>query len=183
MLSIKLWHVFWAGLAAGLVSLALIGISLVPQTSVQAGLEQPAAWQDGYPPPGETQSPGETQLPDSGYPPPGVGTIQAPSPTANLTSIATSILTETPVPGLASITPSVVTTDRATASPTPTLNTTPTIVPQLSPEAGMDGDQRGFKVNWGFFWVGFAIPFLAGSGIVLYLLDRRPDLFRPRSKT
>jgi hypothetical protein len=44
------------------------------------------------------------------------------------------------------------------------------------------GDDNGLKIDWGFFWAGFAVPFLAACGVVLYLLDRRPDLFRPRQK-
>jgi hypothetical protein len=48
--------------------------------------------------------------------------------------------------------------------------------------AAQDSENFGLKIDWGFFWAGFAVPFLAACGVVLYLLDRRPELFRPRQK-
>lgn len=37
-----------------------------------------------------------------------------------------------------------------------------------------------FVFDWGLFWVGFSLPVLASCGVVLYLLDRRPDLFKKK---
>lgn len=48
--------------------------------------------------------------------------------------------------------------------------------------AGTAKEKTGLQIDWGFFWIGFAVPLLAACGAVLYLLDRRPDLFTPRRK-
>jgi hypothetical protein len=74
----------------------------------------------------------------------------------------TPLVTQTPAP---TITPYL--------SPTPWLRT-----PSPAPEPGPTGTSGG--MDWGMFWIGFSLPVLAGSGLVLYLLDRRPELFRSR---
>jgi hypothetical protein len=70
-----------------------------------------------------------------------------------------------------------------TGSPdTPTPATTPT---EITAAAAQTSDQKpgGFRMDWGFFWIGFAIPVLAGCGIILYLLDRNPVMFSKRPKS
>jgi hypothetical protein len=71
------------------------------------------------------------------------------------------------------------------ATPGPTITvyispTAPTRTPRPTgiPAGGAGGDG---PVDWGYFSLGFAVPVVAACGFVLYLLDRRPDLFRRRA--
>jgi hypothetical protein len=76
------------------------------------------------------------------------------------------------------------------ASPAASLSPYPSITPANTPTAvtastlpapvSAGNENNGFKIDWGFFWVGFAVPILVGCGAVLYLLDRYPDLFTRR---
>ncbi len=70
-------------------------------------------------------------------------------------------------------TPGITMTATITSTPAPPTPQPTPIIPER--------DTRGpGGINWGLFWIGFSLPVLAGCGWVLYLLDRRPDLFRPR---
>jgi hypothetical protein len=82
-------------------------------------------------------------------------------------TLSTQAASATPIP---SITPANTQTSPAEGTGTP------------SPAALEDGPGSGFSMDWGYFWIGFAIPVLAASGAVLYLLDRRPELFTQRPK-
>ncbi len=165
-----------AGLAFGLIGLVLLGLFLAPKTGVQAGLVEPPLWQDDYPPPQDTYIP-----PDLNYPPPEETTTPPvgdyPPPEGEPT--LTPSLSPTQAPAGETLTPEP---GAASPSPAASLTATSTLTPQVSPEADQEDEPEKFQVDWGFFWIGFAIPILAGSGVVLYLLDRRPDLFRLRSK-
>ena len=170
-----------AGLAFGLIGLVLLGFYLAPQPGVQAGLVDPPLWQDDdYPPPQDTFIPT-----DAGYPPPEETTVppdgEYPPPEGEATQEPTLTPSLPPTQAPADETP-IFELGTATPSPTVSPTATSTVVPQVSPEAAQEDEPERFQVDWGFFWIGFAIPILAGSGVVLYLLDRRPDLFRPRSK-
>lgn len=73
---------------------------------------------------------------------------------------ATPALTETPGPTI---------TNYVTGSVTAT---------QLTPtRAVLKKSGPGFQIDWGMFWIGFSVPVLFASGVVLYFIDRRPDLF------
>lgn len=61
---------------------------------------------------------------------------------------------------------------------TPTITATKTPLPARTPAAAKKNN--GFTPDWGMFWIGFSLPVLGACGVVLYLLDRRPDLFRRR---
>jgi len=140
-----------------MIGLALLLGSLILQVRAEPAAAQPLRLQDDYPPPAPTQTPEEVTSPalENNYPGPAV----SPQP------VATQLPADSvPTPGKTSL-------------PTPAS----TDLPVSSPD-GRGGDQGGFRVDWGYFWIGFAIPILAGSGLVLYLLDRRPDLFRLRPK-
>jgi hypothetical protein len=163
MLSPHPWRLLRSVLVFGLAALALPGFSLVPQAAVQAGLSEPGFWQDDYPPPVETV------LPFGGY------------PAAEETGQSGGSLLPPdggyPEPGE--------TQPLVESNPTPAATQTPAAMPtatQSTAAAGTGADRSGFQIDWSFFWIGFAIPLLAGSGVVLYFLDHRPDLFRPRSK-
>lgn len=117
------------------------------------------------------------------FPTPTLETGQpSPFPTLTLTLTATippnTLLTENAEMQGGKVTPPASETPGPTitayASPTPTLET-PLPVAAAAPKSGS-------RLNWGLFWLGFSLPVLAACGWVLYLLDRRPDLFRPRSK-
>jgi hypothetical protein len=74
----------------------------------------------------------------------------------------------------------------ATAAPSITPANTQTIQVTITATSSTAAEEDGpppFQIDWGFFWAGFAVPVLGACGVVLYLLDRRPDLFRPRPKT
>ncbi len=74
----------------------------------------------------------------------------------------TPMVTETPGPS-------------ATVYDTPTLtetSTPPEATQVVIPKKGEP------NVDWGLFWIGFSLPVLGGCGVVLYLLDRRPDIFK-----
>lgn len=73
---------------------------------------------------------------------------------------ATPALTETPGPTI---------TNYVTGTVTAT-HLTPTRV--VLKKSGL-----GFQIDWGMFWIGFSVPVLFASGVVLYFIDRRPDLF------
>lgn len=179
---------FRFGLAFGLASLALFSFMLFAQPGIREIHAEALLWQDdGYPPPEDTSlpppdeeypPPEETTEPPGGeYPPPEGEATQEPSLTPAL-SPTSALIDQTQPPGAETITPSPMATGQTTAAVT----ATPAASAQVSAEAEPVNEPKGFQVDWGFFWIGFAVPILAGSGVVLYLLDRRPDLFRPRSK-
>lgn len=170
-----------AGLALGLIGLVLFVFYLSPQPGVQAGLVDPPLWQDDdYPPPEDPFIPT-----DSSYPPPEETTVPPdeayPPPEGEATQEQTSTPLPPPTQAPADETP---VPEPGTAFPSPTASPTAssTMITPVTPEAGQEDEPERFQVDWGLFWIGFAVPILAGSGVVLYLLDRRPDLFRPRSK-
>jgi hypothetical protein len=78
------------------------------------------------------------------------------------------------------------------SSPAPSATPGPSITPAFTqtgpaqatgtPPPAAAGSGERFRVDWGYFWIGFAIPVLAACGAVLYLLDRRPELFSQRQK-
>lgn len=63
---------------------------------------------------------------------------------------------------------------------TPLSTATVTGVTPQPVRAAQEEAREGIAVDWGLFWIGFSLPVLSASGYVLYLLDRRPDLFRRR---
>jgi hypothetical protein len=68
-----------------------------------------------------------------------------------------------------------------TVGPTITLFTTPTATkrtPRPTTTSNGAKEKDEFIPDWGLFWIGFSLPVLGSCGVVLYLLDRRPDLFR-----
>jgi len=78
-------------------------------------------------------------------------------------------------------------TPASSATPAPSItpvNTQTAPVTSTAQEAGAGTarENAGLQIDWGFFWIGFAVPLLAACGVVLYLLDRRPELFTPRRK-
>ncbi len=111
-------------------------------------------------PPNETATPEDTFTPEVDL----FGTEDAQMQGAFSTQAASA----TPFP---SITPINTQTQPAQATITPI------------PANLVNEGKSGFRLNWGYFWIGFAIPVLAACGAILYLLDRRPDLFTPRPKS
>jgi len=80
--------------------------------------------------------------------------------------------------GDSAVTPQVSFTPGPSITPANTSTSTPTITGTVSPIQLETEDTGSFKLDWGSFVVGFAVPVLAGCGVVLYLLDRRPELFK-----
>jgi hypothetical protein len=142
-----------------------------------------------YPPPGDV--PGDVATPTSPAPFP-TNTQGAFFPTSTLpqqqftpfpqqtqTSQPNTFLTENAEMGEGQVTPPA----NETPSPvvTPTITPTPP-EPTAQPTPISFGGQGGSgRMNWGLFWLGFSLPVLAACGWVLYLLDRRPELFRAKS--
>lgn len=147
------------------------------------------------PPGAATQPPGNTLQPTITRP---VGTItqpafqtpapgnETPSPTPNLSQTAEMDAFRTEDAEMGGSRNGTVTPPTPEGTPTATLTIT------ASPTEGevyraaeanpKDGDGSGFEMNWGLFWIGFSIPVLGACGVVLYLLDRRPEFFRPKRK-
>jgi hypothetical protein len=68
-----------------------------------------------------------------------------------------------------------------TPGPTMTLVATPTIMKtqrQPTPTLAISKEKDTFHLDWGMFLAGFSLPVLGACGYILYLLDRRPELFR-----
>lgn len=122
---------------------------------------------------------------DDSYNAPATETPQAgENPTTEVTATETvtqapdAFRTEDAEMGEAQTTPLVTETAAPTKTPNQTLTVSKTLLPTPTPAAAKkDG---GFTPDWGMFWIGFAIPVLVACGIVLYLLDRRPELFTHR---
>ncbi len=125
---------------------------------------------------------------DQGYGAPATDTPGNETPAAPVTATAAGTPTQTSTlpPDLfrtedaqmnnAQTTQQVTETPGATFTPydTPTvLKTQPqrTLTPVVK-------KKEGFTPDWGMFWIGFSLPVLGACGVVLYLLDRRPDLFK-----
>ncbi len=199
MSTLKLWRVLIRlGLLIGLVGLSVI--ALQPDHHVRAEEAARPPVQDDYPvvtepPPFEGYPPGEVTEDPGPYPV--VTDETSPDETATLTPTATEqTITpptpqDTPTPDLSRTaemgdartgTPGTPGTPTLTGTPSPTVQQTITpteIALTGTPESGGAG---GFEMNWGLFWIGFSIPLVGASGVVLYLLDRRPELFRPKRK-
>jgi hypothetical protein len=76
-------------------------------------------------------------------------------------SKTTPVVTETPGPTATKVVTTIIKTPQS--SPTPTL-------------AAVKGS--AFTLDWGMFLTGLALPILAACGYILYLLDRKPELFK-----
>lgn len=74
-------------------------------------------------------------------------------------------------------TPQVTETGGPTITPYQTLTVTKR-PPRSTLTSTAAKKKNGFTPDWGLFWIGFSIPVLGACGVVLYLLDRRPDLFK-----
>lgn len=123
-----------------------------------------------------TQQPTATRTPQAGQP---VQTeTAAPSATADRSPSPDAFQTENAEMGGALVTPPTPEPTAAVTETPPALTETPPAEEQQPTPAAAAPDRGRFQLDWGMFWVGFAIPFLAACGLVLYLLDRKPDFFR-----
>jgi hypothetical protein len=136
----------------------------------------------GYNEPAE-ETPTDEPPPDDGYNAPATETLsvgETPIPESTVTETVTlapdAFRTEDAEMGGAQTTPLVTETFVPTKTPDQVLTATKTQLPAVTPAAARK--KGGFTPDWGMFWIGFAIPVLGACGIVLYLLDRRPDLFK-----
>ncbi len=121
--------------------------------------------------PDDTQQPGQPDVTES---------PQTPQPTATVgptSTLAPDVLaTENAEMGDSQVTPPGSETPGPSMTPYQTTTGTQTVLPSAKSTANTkDG---GLVVDWGLFWIGFSIPVLVACGGILYLLDRRPDLFR-----
>lgn len=105
-------------------------------------------------------------------------TPEAPTISATFTSTIppNALLTESAEMGSGQVTPP----PSETPGPTITAYLSPT-APTGTPQStrSVTSKSGGSRVDWGYFSLGFAVPVLIACGVILYLLDRRPDLFRP----
>jgi hypothetical protein len=83
-------------------------------------------------------------------------------------TLGTEIPSATPAP---SLTPANTATALLTATPTGIAAT------------ASNAQKNRFRIDWSYFWIGFAVPLLVCCGVILYLLDRHPDFFTPRPKS
>jgi hypothetical protein len=186
----RFWRIGRLILVMGLVILGLLNAAAgVRAVQVSGEAAAPRVQDPGYPTP-------ESVEPTEGYPQPENEETPVGYPTAG-EEIATPIITptQTLTPTLApdifrtedaeigesQVTPSGSETPGFT--PTPVNTVTPTTTMTATPEPIIAAaEDEGFNIDWGLFSIGFAIPVLIGCGIVLYFLDRRPDLFSPHRK-
>jgi hypothetical protein len=195
---------------AGMLGLFITGLAISPAVSARAGsdsdvqLHHPLLQQTEYPAtsdptyeptydpyPADNPTLTLTNTPTTTPATTGVQPSSTPGgPTATATITRTPTETATPAPNIfqtedsemggSQVTPPAGETPSPTAVMTATQSLTP--ITSLTRNAPVNSaeKQNGFQVNWGMFWMGFALPVVAACGVVLYLLDRRPDLFRPK---
>lgn len=181
---------------AGLLFLATALFALMLGAAFSGGAHtaraeagRPAQALTGYPVEGETPGINETLISEQETV---TALVGQPTPTpASLLETSTATITPTAEPtkpnlfgtenaemGAGKVTPPPSETPAPTMtayrSPTPTQGT-------ASPVSDSGAGQKP-GLNWPLFWLGFSFPVLAGCGYVLYLLDHRPELFRPRPK-
>ena len=179
------------------VIVGLVGLMpvLMYSAPVRADSVAQPAFQEGYPGPGEETDIFPTD--DSGYPGPGEPDITLPpfidpdetqteptdliEPTEEIGSTLTlapdRLATENAEMGDSQVTPPG--SETPAPSITPYVTGTQTVLPSAVSPASTKGG-GGLNINWGLFWIGFSIPVLIACGGILYLLDRRPNLFRRR---
>ena len=173
-----------------LAGLAALFVVFMMSTPASAGSRPQPVFQGtaAYEPP-PTEGSGSTAYPPPEATTPASTTLQAtptlsgsPTPTATLTptqTLAPNLFqTENAEMSGAQTTPAL--TDTPAPSLTPYLSPTATQAITASANPAGNAGGGGFQMNWGLFWIGFSAPVLAGCGLVLYLLDHRPDLFRSR---
>jgi hypothetical protein len=102
---------------------------------------------------------------------------RVPEGTGTGTSSPNLFQTEDAEMGGSQVTPSASETPGPTI--TPISSATPTQITPTTTPVVKKGLFQG-QVDWGMFWIGFSIPVLVCSGLVLYLLDRNPNFFRTR---
>jgi hypothetical protein len=143
----------------------------------------------GYPGPDDSGDPNSYP-----YPEPGQGNTPTSTLPVQSTPVSTITITLTPTSppdifrtedaeiGDTLVTPSGEETPAPTHTPINTNTPTPTVTATPEPTPIPAVEEEGFQLDWGLFSIGFAIPILVGSGVVLYYIDRRPDFFarRPR---
>ncbi len=122
---------------------------------------------DPYPAGTLTESPTEA----AGTPLPEFTVTSTVTPPPNLYQTEDSEINHSRTTPVATDTPGPTITPYVTATAVKTrVRPTPTPVPIK--------EKSGFSIDWGMFLFGFSLPILAACGYVLYLLDRRPDLFK-----
>lgn len=139
-----------------------------------------ATLQDNFSYPIETEIPSDQPPESTNTPDLVISPTLTPTPGASPTPVPDVFGTEDAQMGDSLVTPPSSPTPGSSITPvnTPTMMFTPTgtVVAMLENRSR----KEGFQVDWGFFMIGFVIPVLVGCGLVLYLLDRRPDLFSQR---
>ncbi len=206
LISPKLWLVARISAVAGLAGLLVFFFVVVPGGPTRPALANAPDYQ-GYPAGTVTVPPTEPGYPagstatspapaGSATPTPAPSSTQPSGPQPSSTEPAESLtptveLTETLTPTMppdvfrtedsemnsAKTTPLVTETPgpMVTAYVTPTETMTP--LPTSTTQAVIQ-KKDSFAIDWGLFWIGFSLPVLGGCGVVLYLLDRRPDIFK-----
>ncbi len=169
----KLWWVVRISAIAGLAGLLVFFFTVIPGGQMHPAQARASYDETAYPPPDTP--------PSSSYPGPATETSQAPAgsstPTLRTSTEPAKSLTPTveTTEALQPVTDTPVPSASATAFVTPTETMTP--LPTKATQA-VTQKKDGLKIDWGLFWIGFSLPILGGCGIVLYLLDRRPDIFK-----
>lgn len=184
-----------------LAALLLFGIgALSSRVQAAEGSRQVSLFQD-YPPnddpptsdPGYPVDPTEPP-PDEPYP--GSPTDTAPVPvedTPTQPAEDTPIPANTPLPteditapqtqpAAASPTASAASTQQALPTGTQTPDGRPTELLTRPAVTLTPPPEQSGGIDWGLFWIGFSIPVLTASGVVLYLLDRQPTLLQRRGR-
>lgn len=102
--------------------------------------------------------------------------IDTPTTGPTLTKAPDTLATENAEMSDSQVTPPGSETPAPSMTPFLTATGSQTILPAVGSTSSSKGG--GLSINWGLFWIGFSLPVLIACGGILYLLDRRPDLFR-----
>lgn len=180
-----------ASIVALAVMLLVLFFGALGNGAAPAYAERPLQVDTAYPDQGTEPPPGDS-YPVETLPAGGEGGQATFAPTTGTTLLPTVTPTTT-----ATLPPNLIQTENAemgegnvtpppSETPGPTITTyvsaTPTLGTAQPTRTPIARNKSESKVNWGLFWIGFSLPVLSACGLVLYLLDQRPDFFRPKKK-
>jgi hypothetical protein len=174
---------------AGLAGLLVVVFVFAIRSEVRAAPANAPLFQSGYTAPTDNSSDTGSgyEAPATDTPPANTGSANTPSGQLTPSVVFTETSTATIPPDLFRTEDSEInnsqTTLAASETPGPTITAVSTSTvsktkSQSSPTPPIIKKKGGITLDWGLFWIGFSLPVLAACGAVLYLLDRRPDLFK-----
>jgi hypothetical protein len=181
LVSSRLWWLLRVSTAAGVILLLAFVFSFAEGDHGRSALGN-GLFQD-YPVDGTATETGDDSYPILTDTPDGNSTQSADTPTAEFTATNTATLPPDVFRTEDSEMNQSQTTPGATETPGPTITgyVTPTVIKTQrgpTPTPLPKKEKNAFTLDWGMFLAGFSLPVLGACGYILYLLDRRPELFK-----